>query len=121
VFGRLYLIVARSKSTSRVPSVRRRDALDEGQEKSFLCRTFKSALGRTRTCDLLIRSHTNVSVKLCIAPVLAKLGQDRGYADSRERPFYSLAGILPLPWREKLLLGMHGGALSGNMLMVEKG
>ena len=45
------------------------------RRKPAFCRTFGSALGRTRTCDLLIRRGT---LRLFIGPVASRLAHDDG-------------------------------------------
>src|SRR5215212_5576605 len=45
------------------------------KEKPRFCRAFKGALGRTRTCDLLIRRGT---LRLFIGPVASRLAHDDG-------------------------------------------
>ena len=46
-----------SKKMSGANGLISRHNPSEKEEKSRVCRTFRSALGRTRTCDLLIRSQ----------------------------------------------------------------
>src|SRR5215218_6066685 len=68
---------------SVLADISRGQRIRPGKKKSHICRAFFGALGRTRTCDLLIRSHSPSETR----------ADTEGQGETKQR-FYQLLALL---------------------------
>src|SRR5215211_9415920 len=105
-----------------------------GKKESPVCRGIRGALGRTRTCDLLIRSHSPSGTRAILAVQLIRLLRVLSVASASCEPGIELGAVIagsalgevvsgdPLPGRyllerlDRLAPKVLGGLLRGHPL-----